>query len=105
MAKDKNMNEINGNRLPQPASFDAKRANVSGTDSKIDTELAQLRSLSDHRATLIAMRERVGAKSDAGRHISNLVEQIKNYGRETDEDARERLRGFINQSIEKLSHQ
>jgi hypothetical protein len=48
---------------------------------------------------------RVGAKSDAGGHISNLVEQIKNYGREKDEDARERLRGFINQSILKLSHQ
>jgi hypothetical protein len=57
------------------------------------------------RAQLLALRNKVGAKSDAGGHISNLVEQIKNYGREKDEDARERLRGFINQSILNLSHQ
>lgn len=57
------------------------------------------------RARLLALRNQVGAKSDAGGHISNLVEQIKNYGREKDEDARERLRGFINQSIQRLTSQ
>jgi hypothetical protein len=36
---------------------------------------------------------------------SNLVEQLANYGREKDEGARERLRGFIDQSILKLSQQ
>jgi hypothetical protein len=62
-------------------------------------------TIPDYRAQILALRNSVGAKSDAGGHISNLIEQLANYGREKDEGARERLRGFISQSILKLSQQ
>jgi hypothetical protein len=60
--------------------------NDSRTCTECDTELTQPRSRSDRRARLLG-----------------LGEQLANYGREKDEGARERLRGFISQSILKLS--
>jgi hypothetical protein len=64
------------------------------------------RSLSDHRKRLYALRNKVGAHSEAGGHISNLIEQMRNYEKETGRDCRKRLEKFMAVSvaaIEKLT--
>ena len=52
-----------------------------------------------YRSRLMALRDKVGAESEAGGHISNLVEMSLNYEKETDPAARERLEKFMAVSV------
>ena len=58
--------------------------------------------LAFYRARLTALRDKVGAKSEAGGHISNLIEQMINYEQEPDRDARERLEKFMAASVKAI---
>jgi hypothetical protein len=58
--------------------------------------------LTEYRARLIALRNKVGASSVAGGHISNLIAQLTNYEKETDAGARERLEKFMAASIKAI---
>lgn len=58
--------------------------------------------LTEYRARLIALRSKVGAKSDAGGHISNLIQQMINYEQEPDRGARERLEKFMAVSVKAI---
>lgn len=72
--------------------------NESGTGEKIDTPLTQLRS-PDVLRDLLVKRNRVGAESQVGRHLSNLIEQLRNYQKETDPVARANLERFMGWSV------
>lgn len=58
--------------------------------------------LAFYRARLTALRDKVGAKSEAGGHISNLIEQLINYEQEEDKGARERLEKFMSASVKAI---
>ena len=55
-----------------------------------------------YSSRLMALREKVGADSEAGGHISNLVEQLINYEQEPDRDARARLEKFMAASVKAI---
>jgi len=63
------------------------------------TDLAELRS------QLLVKRNEVGAESDVGRHLSNLIEQIRNYQSETDPAVRASLERFMGWSIAAIERQ
>jgi len=68
--------------------------NESGTGEKIDTPLTQAGSLNVLR-DLTVRRNKVGAESTEGRLISTLIQQVKNYRKETDPVARANLERFM----------
>lgn len=83
--------------------------NEHRTCTNSDTNLAQPRSLdvlkTSHR-DLLKMRNRVGAETPLGHHLSNLDQQLRNWERETDPAAKANLERFIAgsvASIDKLS--
>lgn len=58
-----------------------------------------MEDLAKLRSRLLMKRNKVGAESPVGRHLSNLIEQIRNYQMETDQDARARLEKFMAASV------
>ena len=73
-------------------------ANDTGTVSKIDAWLTPSDSR-DVLRDLLVKRNKVGAESLIGRHLSNLIEQVRNHDRETDPIARANLERFMGWSV------
>jgi len=72
--------------------------NESGTGEKIDTPLTQRRS-PDVLRDLTVRRNKVGAETPEGRLLSTLIQQVRNYQKETDPTARANLEGLIGRSV------
>lgn len=74
----------------------------TGTCQEIDTSLTQDGSLAvlvmAHR-DLRRRRDQVGAETAEGRLLSTLMEQIRNYQKETDPAARDRLKWGMSWSV------
>jgi hypothetical protein len=51
---------------------------------------------------LIVKRRKVGAETPVGWHLSNLIEQLRNYQRETDPIARANLERFMGWSVKAI---
>jgi hypothetical protein len=84
---------------------EASGVNVAGTDAKIDTPLTHLRSpdvLKTSHRDLLKMRNKVGAETPLGHHLSNLDQQLRNWERETDPTAKAHLERFIARSVEAI---
>ena len=77
-------------------------ANDSATSSPIGTGPTQPRSLSDLRAELLIRRNIVGAESQEGRLLSTLIQQIRNYQKETDPTARANLERFMGWTVKAI---
>jgi hypothetical protein len=78
--------------------------NVSGTDANSGTKLTREGS-ADVLRDLTVRRNRVGSESPEGRLLSTLIEQVRNYQKETDPTARaglERMIGWTTDKIEQL---
>jgi hypothetical protein len=52
---------------------------------------------------LLKRRNEVGAETRQGYHLSNLIEQMRNYARETDPTARAHLERFMGWSVEAIA--
>jgi len=52
---------------------------------------------------LLKRRNQVGAETPQGYHLSNLIEQMRNYARETDPTARAHLERFMGWSVEAIA--
>lgn len=52
---------------------------------------------------LLKRRNQVGAETSQGYHLSNLIEQMRNYERETDPTARTHLERFMGWSVEAIA--
>jgi hypothetical protein len=62
--------------------------------------------VTNNRGQLLALRNKVGAETPLGYHLSNLDQQLRNWERETDPTAKEHPSRFIARSvaaIERLS--
>jgi hypothetical protein len=83
----------------------ASSVKETGTCQKIDTPLTQPGSLdvlkTSHR-DLLKMRNRVGAETPLGWHLSNLDQQLRNWRRETDPVARANLERFMGWSVKAI---
>jgi hypothetical protein len=55
--------------------------------------------LENLKSRLLVRRNEVGAETPLGWHLSNLIEQIRNYQKEPDQDARARLEKFMAASV------
>ena len=75
--------------------------NESGTSEKIDTPLTQAGSPNVLR-DLTVRRNKVGPESTEGRLISTLIQQMKNYQRETDPVARANLERFMGWTMDAI---
>jgi hypothetical protein len=75
--------------------------NESGTSEKIDAWLTHPRSQNVLR-DLTVRRNKVGAESSEGRLISTLIQQMKNYQKETDPVARANLERFIGWTMDAI---
>lgn len=75
--------------------------NESGTSEKIDTPLTQVGSPNVLR-DLTVRRNKVGAESTEGRLISTLIQQMKNYQKETDPVARANLERFMGWTVDAI---
>jgi hypothetical protein len=60
-------------------------------------------SMEDTRRRLIALRLKLGARSPAGHRCSNLIEQLKNYERTTDEWQQANLAKGIKEQMHQLA--
>lgn len=79
----------------QTSVNDSRTAAVSGTPL---TQLGSLNVLRD----LTVRRNSVGAESTEGRLISTLIQQMKNYQKETDPTARANLERFMGWSVKAI---
>ena len=55
------------------------------------------------RTSLLKLRKQLGAETPAGHRCSNLLEQLENLARSTDQDQRRRLEKDIGRSVAELS--
>jgi hypothetical protein len=55
--------------------------------------------LENLKSRLLVKRNEVGGETQLGWHLSNLIEQIRNYQQETDPAARANLERFMGWSI------
>jgi hypothetical protein len=79
--------------------------NDSGTAAISDTQLTRACSpdvLEAARRDLIVKPGKVGANSFEGRLMSNLIQQIYHYQRETDPVARAHLENFMEWSVKAI---
>jgi hypothetical protein len=79
--------------------------NDSGTIPTSDTPLTHVRSpdvLKTSHRDLLAARNKVGAETPLGRHLSNMDQQLRNWERETDPTAKAHLERFIARSVESI---
>jgi hypothetical protein len=75
------------------------------TSAVADTNLTQRRSpdvLKTSHRDLLKMRNKVGAETPLGYHLSNLDQQLRNWERETDPTAKATLERFIAISVEAI---
>jgi hypothetical protein len=80
-------------------------ANDSATSTPTNTAQAHLRSpdvLKTSHRDLLKMRNKVGAETPLGYHLSNLDQQLRNWERETDPTVKARLEQFIARSVESV---
>jgi hypothetical protein len=75
--------------------------NESGTCEKIDAPLTQAGSQNVLR-DLSVRRNKVGAESTEGRLISTLIQQMKNYQKESDPVARANLERFMGWTMDAI---
>jgi hypothetical protein len=54
------------------------------------------------RGKILAKRNRVGAETPLGHHLSNLDQQLRNWEQETDPTVKARLEQFIARSVESI---
>jgi hypothetical protein len=54
------------------------------------------------RGKILAKRNRVGAETPLGHHLSNLDQQLRNWERETDPTVKASLERFIARSVESI---
>lgn len=59
--------------------------------------------LENTRRDLIAMRVKHGANTPIGHRCSNLLEQLENLSKSTDQDQRHRLEKNISQTVAELA--
>jgi hypothetical protein len=89
----------------EPDKPEQTSVNGSGTIAGSDTPLTHLRSpdvLKTSHRDLLKMRNKVGAETPLGHHLSNLDQQLRNWERETDLTARANLERFIARSVEAI---
>ena len=55
--------------------------------------------LENLKSRLLVKRNQVGAETPLGWHLSNLIEQIRNYQKEENPDAKARLERFMAASV------
>ena len=59
--------------------------------------------LENLKSRLLVKRNDIGAETPLGYHLSNLIEQMRNYARETDPTARAHLERFMGWSVEAIA--
>ena len=87
--------------MTEDAKPEQTAVNDSGTATASDTPLTQLRS-PDVLRDLTVRRNKVGAESTEGRLISTLIQQMKNYQKETDPVARANLERFMGWTMDAI---
>jgi hypothetical protein len=58
-----------------------------------------MNDLENLKSRLLVKRNEVGAETPLGWHLSNLIEQIRNYQTETNPDAKAHLERFMAASV------
>jgi hypothetical protein len=105
MSNDENLNDSRASANGDPAGSSKICMNESGSE-KSGTYLTQACSGFDLENTsrrLIALRLKLGARSPAGHRCSNLIEQLKNYERTTDEWQQANLAKGIKEQMHQLA--
>jgi len=90
--------ETKDDEMTEDAKPEQTAVNDSGTAAASDTRLTRACS-PDVLRDLLVKRNKVGAGTQLGYHLSNLIMQLWNYEKETDPVARAHLERFMGWSI------
>ncbi len=85
----------------EPTKPEQTAVNGTGTPAGSDTPLTREVRQTFHRELLVK-RNKVGAETPLGYHLSNLDQQLRNWERETNPAVKAQLSQFIARSVEEI---